>query len=148
MHGNQDALVPYCVSAFLQSALQNKGLKSQYILIPNGQHGGNITQSSANISTMVQFFLREQTNTVTAVNDVLHENNIGLYLDGSTSILHILGGVELTNASFEIMDLSGKKIKSGLAYGNEINVSTLNQGAYIIKVLLSDRKIIASKFIK
>jgi acetyl esterase/lipase len=39
LHGDADPLVPHCNSELLSNALQNAGVSSQFILVPDGQHG-------------------------------------------------------------------------------------------------------------
>jgi acetyl esterase/lipase len=39
IHGDADPLVPHCQSELLFNALQKKNVPSQYVLVPNAQHG-------------------------------------------------------------------------------------------------------------
>ncbi len=39
LHGDADPLVPHCNSELLFNAMQNAGVTSQFVLVPNGQHG-------------------------------------------------------------------------------------------------------------
>jgi acetyl esterase/lipase len=39
LHGDADPLVPHCNSEMLFDALQKAGVPSQFVLVPNGQHG-------------------------------------------------------------------------------------------------------------
>ncbi|MGE5859908.1 MAG: prolyl oligopeptidase family serine peptidase [Ignavibacteria bacterium] len=39
LHGDADPLVPHCNSELLFNALQNAGVTSQFVLVPDGQHG-------------------------------------------------------------------------------------------------------------
>jgi len=55
-HGTIDQVVPYCQSEMLNEALQEAGVQSEYISVPGGDHGGGVTQSSANLGKMVEFF--------------------------------------------------------------------------------------------
>jgi len=55
-HGTVDKVVPYCQSELLDAALDAAGVPSEYISVPGGDHGGGVTQSPANLATMVSFF--------------------------------------------------------------------------------------------
>jgi acetyl esterase/lipase len=57
IHGDKDALVPYCQSKELNEALKKAGVRSDYILVPGGEHYMR-TVTDANISKMVDFFKR------------------------------------------------------------------------------------------
>jgi len=54
-HGDADPLVPYCQSEILYSALQSAEVKSEYILMPGGQHGDGV-HTDANFEKMIDFF--------------------------------------------------------------------------------------------
>ncbi|GHV04384.1 hypothetical protein FACS189416_2570 [Bacteroidia bacterium] len=55
IHGDKDALVPYCQSKDLDAALKKAGVKSEYIQVAGGEHYmGTVTD--ANIVKMVGFF--------------------------------------------------------------------------------------------
>lgn len=42
IHGDADPLVPHCESEMLYNALQKAGVSSQFVLVPNGQHGPGV----------------------------------------------------------------------------------------------------------
>jgi acetyl esterase/lipase len=59
IHGDKDALVPYCQSKDLNAALKKAGVKSEYIQVAGGEHYiGTVTD--ANIDKMVGFFREEK----------------------------------------------------------------------------------------
>lgn len=55
IHGDADALVPYCNSELLYNALQKAKVVSEYILISGGEHYTGV-HTEANINKMVYFF--------------------------------------------------------------------------------------------
>lgn len=55
-HGDKDRVVPHCQSELLYDALQKAGVKSQFYLVPNGQHGPGV-HVDANLKLMTDFFL-------------------------------------------------------------------------------------------
>lgn len=54
-HGDADNVVPYCESELLYEALQDKGVQSEYFLVPEGQHYMKV-HTEENITKMVDFF--------------------------------------------------------------------------------------------
>lgn len=55
-HGDKDRVVPHCQSELLFDALQKAGVKSQFYLVPNGQHGPGV-HVEGNLKLMTDFFL-------------------------------------------------------------------------------------------
>lgn len=62
LHGDKDPLVPICQSELLFSALQKRGVPSQYILVPGGQHGPGLFEDKY-FKMMADFFLQELEST-------------------------------------------------------------------------------------
>lgn len=60
-HGDKDRVVPHCQSKILYDALQKANVPSQFVLVPNGQHGPGV-HVAENIKTMVDFFLTQVSN--------------------------------------------------------------------------------------
>jgi len=58
LHGDADLLVPHCNSELLFSALQEANVPSQFVLVPNGQHGPGMFVDKY-IKMMVDFFTTE-----------------------------------------------------------------------------------------
>lgn len=61
-HGDKDRVVPHCQSKILYDALQNAKVPSQFILVPNGQHGPGV-HVPEHITAMVDFFLAHASKT-------------------------------------------------------------------------------------
>ncbi len=57
-HGDKDNVVPHCQSELLYQALQKAKVPSQFVLVPNGQHGPG-TQVKQYLDMMVDFFVKE-----------------------------------------------------------------------------------------
>jgi acetyl esterase/lipase len=55
-HGDKDRVVPHCQSQILYDALQKTKVPSQFVLIPEGQHGPGV-YTEVHIKMMVDFFV-------------------------------------------------------------------------------------------
>lgn len=58
LHGDKDPLVPHCNSEMLFDALQKAGVPSQFVLVPNGQHGPGLFEEKY-VKMMTDFFTKE-----------------------------------------------------------------------------------------
>jgi len=58
LHGDADPLVPYCQSELLFNALQKANVPSQFVLVPNAQHGPGLFVEKY-FKMMTDFFLNE-----------------------------------------------------------------------------------------
>jgi len=54
-HGTADNVVPYCASVFFNKDLKAKGVQSEYVEVPGGQHYTNV-HIATNFAKMVTFF--------------------------------------------------------------------------------------------
>ena len=104
----------------------------------------NITDSSGNSNTTVV--------TVTVIDSSLSiaeftylENQVKVYPNPAKSTLHI--STELTMQGLEIYDLLGRKINQINGDTENIDVSSLSEGSYILKIIIDDISII-KRFIK
>jgi len=78
IHGDNDPLVPHCQSEILYNALQQKGIRSEFILVPGGQHGLGV-HTDEYINKMVQFFREIARNKQTKGIGMIsgkHNNNL------------------------------------------------------------------------
>lgn len=57
IHGEADNIVPHCQSELFANALQQKGLLSGFISVPDGQHGP-VTFNESTFQKMTDFFLK------------------------------------------------------------------------------------------
>ena len=58
IHGDADNVVPHCQSELFATALEKKGLLTEFITVADGQHGP-ITFNDETLSAMANFFLDE-----------------------------------------------------------------------------------------
>ena len=58
IHGEADNVVPYCQSELFSKALKSKGLLTEFISVPEGQHGP-VTFNENTLKKMTDFFLKE-----------------------------------------------------------------------------------------
>lgn len=58
IHGEADNKVPYCQSELFSKALKSKGLLSEFISVPEGQHGP-VTFNESTFKKMTDFFSKE-----------------------------------------------------------------------------------------
>lgn len=54
-HGQKDNVVPHCQSEFLYEKLQDTGVQSELVLMPNGQHGPGVNDAQQNLQKTVAF---------------------------------------------------------------------------------------------
>lgn len=59
VHGDADNIVPISQSVTLQHALEKAGVKHQFIIIPNGGHGGFSSEWNAKLSNEIICFINE-----------------------------------------------------------------------------------------
>ena len=58
IHGEADTVVPHCQSELFSKALKEKGLLTEFISVPQGQHGP-VTFNESTFKKMTDFFLKE-----------------------------------------------------------------------------------------
>jgi len=58
IHGDADGVVPYCQSQLFAKALKDQGILTEFITVPQGQHGP-ITMNENTFKKMTDFFLSE-----------------------------------------------------------------------------------------
>lgn len=63
LHGDADPLVPHCESELLYSSLQKTGVPSQFVLVPNGQHGPGLFVEKY-YKMMTDFFTAESITSI------------------------------------------------------------------------------------
>ncbi|WP_162144124.1 prolyl oligopeptidase family serine peptidase [Sporocytophaga myxococcoides] len=137
-HGDKDNVVPYCQGQFLNTALTKAGVESEFVLVPNGQHGPGVNDVQANLQRMVTFFLKTKTAVVTSIKE--QADNPG------TTIMLSENSIDISNLSigkiekYELTDMSGKMILSGISNENQIYFSGLNNGIYILSLYTSGGK--------
>ena len=58
IHGESDNVVPHCQSELFAKALKEKGILTEFISVPEGQHGP-VTFNDSTFKKMTDFFLKE-----------------------------------------------------------------------------------------
>lgn len=74
-------------------------------------------------------------------------NNLLIYPNPAQNIIIIDAPVDIRSAVFNVFDLSGKKVLSGNLNKNQLNVSSLESGTYIIDIRMDDKNV-QRKFVK
>lgn len=83
VHGDADTVVPYCQSQYFSQALEAHGKLSQFITVPNGEHGP-VTFNEQTFAAMVEFFKQQASSGVDA-SIVGNDNDTAIYdLNGRT----------------------------------------------------------------
>jgi acetyl esterase/lipase len=146
-HGDADVVVPYCESVFLNNALKSAGVQSEYVQVSGGQHYTG-THTEANYSLMVDFFNNISKNDITSSVHKFNQNDVTVSINTINSKLKIHGidGTELL--TYDIMDISGRIITKNYFLSDEIDISSIKDGLYILKLSLKNKGEISKKFIK
>lgn len=97
-------------------------------------------QNSASPKLYIATFVGENLSTIDK-----GLSSLEIYPNPTSDILNIQ--TEQKISKIEILDTSGKLLKSNSGSGKTINVSNLSKGIYLIKIY-ADKNIINSKFIK
>jgi hypothetical protein len=101
--------------------------------------GGSYTYSCNNFS---------MSNLAIGVDELMQNNNIRLFPNPVSNKLYISSDVPFENATeIEIINTLGQTVLK-LNYTNEIDVSTLSQGYYTLKIISPDKRQFHSKFLK
>ncbi len=146
-HGDADFVVPYCESALLNHALQSAGVQSEYVQVPGGQHYTG-THTAANIAKMVDFFNNVSGNDVTGLMPRSGENELHVTYNAQHAGIRIQGIDHAAMLQYDIVDLTGRVIDRKLLSSDEIELSSLNKGVYILKLFLRNDHEITMKFVK
>ncbi|MBA3704946.1 MAG: T9SS type A sorting domain-containing protein, partial [Bacteroidetes bacterium] len=93
-------------------------------------------------------FVNQCGNTIGIKENTLSNNQVSVYPNPATNILHISSEQrEFENSEIEISNIIGQLILYS-AFNSEIDVSKLTQGIYYLKVTTSNKQTYYSKFIK
>jgi acetyl esterase/lipase len=144
LHGDADPLVPYCESEMLFEALQKAKVPSQFVLVPNGQHGPGLFIDKY-FRMMTDFFLME--SGITSVNTeeknapvkVSVSQNYSNPFNPSTTITLALA-VE-SFVSLKVLDSLGQEVSTLVSeemlpgrYSRQWNAEGLPSGAYFYRI--------------
>lgn len=117
-HGTSDNVVPYCASVFLNRDLKAKGVQSEYVEVPGGQHYGGV-HIAANFTKMVTFFNSVKNVTCSAVAMPTVSSSVA-YCQGATAVALTATGTALKwySAASGGTALSSAPIPSTAAVGS------------------------------
>jgi acetyl esterase/lipase len=146
-HGDADQLVPYCESEFLNNALKSAGVQSEYVQVPGGQHYTG-THTEANFSKMVNFFNNISKNDISGMIQKYYQSEVYLSFNSLNTKLKIQGIDYTKLLMYDIVDIYGRKINKNNFRVNEIDISSLKNGVYILNLFLRDDSEISMKFVK
>ncbi len=146
-HGDADVVVPYCESELLNLALKSVGVQSEYIQVPGGQHYSG-THTEANFLKMVDFF-----NGVSKINTsgsigVSDENNDSFSFKISENRIEIQNNDDIDKIDYRIIDISGKEIRKNQIHNNQIDISFLKNGIYILNISHEGELMLSERFNK
>lgn len=74
--------------------------------------------------------------------DKYEKTNFRIYPNPADKNFRIQSAYDLTNEEFQIIDIQGKIVKSGIYNGEQISVSDLDSGFYIVKIMNLSEKIV------
>jgi acetyl esterase/lipase len=143
-HGDADNVVPYCESQLLYDALHTAGVSSEFIIVPGGQHYTN-THTQPNFKTMVDFFDSISNNDITS--SILNDYSKTISLITTKDEIKIQG-MDYSFLKYDIVDVSGKITKQDKIITNRIDISSLKEGVYLLRIYEKNFNEISMKFIK
>jgi acetyl esterase/lipase len=129
-HGGQDNVVPYCQSQFFYDKFQSVGVVSEFVFVPNGQHGPNVNDTQADLQKMVQF-LTKQKSVVTGLEE-FSPTSTKIFPNPFNS-----NGLNINiqdDFSYCIYDMSGHEVEVGHGSNFQTVGQGLDKGIYILKV--------------
>jgi len=103
-------------------------------VIVNG-YGNNVYLDDINITSSINSGIK-----------TLNNNVINLYPNPASSFVFI-DGIDINNTTINIVDITGKNIKTNITNSNLIDISNLEKGVYFV-VISNDKEKLISKFIK
>ena len=86
-------------------------------------------------------------NEITGINETVNSSNIYIYPNPSKKIIKIVSDEISENSFISIYDINGKKIISQKIDNNNIDISSLPTGIYLLK-LYNDEQILTTRLIK
>lgn len=142
-HGSSDNIVPQCEGKMFFDNLQKAGVESVYY-----PHGGGHGVAGEFTDEMIEFF--KKTREAKAANADhtsianIFANKQGICIDNNRIYLC---GEAAEATSFELIELSGKRLASGTIDAEGIDITSLNNGIYFIRTIGKDGSKLL-KFIK
>ena len=87
------------------------------------------------------------TNTFTGIDADANSNEISIYPNPVSDILNIKLSSATASATFKIINVAGKVVKSGALESSQLNISNLHTGMYILEVN-DGQKLLQTKILK
>lgn len=144
LHGDADPLVPYCQSDLLFKALQNANVPSQYILVPEAQHGPGLFEDEY-FKMMTDFFT--EASKITGLNFESGNNSLKFsfsqnYPNPFNPITTITFTLPLkSSVTLEVFDSLGQKVAKIYSgemlpgtYSRQWNAEGLPSGEYFLRL--------------
>lgn len=106
--------------------------------------GGNFVDYNG---MSINYFTRLNGTGTLALNDLNKEISINLYPNPAKDYLHFSLPMGINSTSFEVFDITGKKVDSNILEDTTIDVMKYSSGIYFLH-LKTDKGVLTSKFIK
>lgn len=117
-------------------------LNSQYIDVQNNSYSGNITLQP--FTSIILLKLPSTTSTVgIATNRIENETNFTIYPNPASTLIHISSN-NYNLCKILVYDITGREV-ANYDYSNTINVSNINNGIYILKIVDTNNRLSQSK---
>jgi acetyl esterase/lipase len=140
LHGDADPLVPHCNSELLFNALQEANVSSQFVLVPNGQHGPGLFVDEY-FKMMADFFMTESGVTEVGTEDRSNPTKFSVFqnfpnpFNPITTITFTLPTKSFV--TLEIFDSLGREVSELISeemlpgtYSQQWNAEGLSSGTY------------------
>lgn len=144
LHGDADPLVPYCESELLFDALQKANVSSQFVLVPDGQHGPGLFVDEY-FKMMIDFFTSKSAKTKVDTNNgntptkFSVSQNYPNPFNLTTTITFTLPAKSFV--TLEVFDSLGKEVSKLISkemlpgnYSQQWNAEGLSSGTYIFRL--------------
>jgi hypothetical protein len=125
------------------SPLYGEGWYYTWLPLYAGSHGTAAQKALQNIIDL--YFPNGDPDKINSAENLDDQNHLMLYPNPASGVLHIKGTE--TVEQIEISDLNGKLIQAFSCKSNDIDISSLNPGIYLIR-LKSKKQFVIQKFIK
>jgi len=144
LHGDADPLVPHCESELLFNALQKANVSSQYVLVPNAQHGPGLFEEKY-FKMMTDFFTvqsgitRDNTGESSAPTKFSVSQNYPNPFNPSTTITFTLPVksfvtlIVFDSLGREVSKLISEEMPPG-TYSRKWNAEGLSSGVYFFRL--------------
>ena len=140
--GSLEEVIPMPGTGF--DMIMAMDIDSQDNIVVGGHFGGSLLQSDPALSVFkaggfTDFFVAQYGQDCSlGVNENANNFSIKLYPQPASGVVHLQSQNPLSR--YEIYDIQGKSVQQGQVEQNQIDISRLSTGLYIIKVISDDHK--------